>query len=189
MKQCLLLPINLLTELEHIMQDTDLLSEHFTYGEAVRSATATRLGINNTPDDTQLSNMKVQAVGMELVRGVLGFPIHVDSWLRVEALEKIITQPDFIHWCGEHFLDPMASASWQAYFIRKAHPKGFGTDFYCPQFGAPSAIVTAIQASGIKVDECIMEGTWVHVSFDPQMRGLYMLATFTNGVPSYTQLS
>lgn len=37
------------------------------------------------------------------------------------------------------------------------------------------------------VGQCIMEGTWVHISFDPRMRGQFMNAKFDrNGKPTYS---
>jgi hypothetical protein len=163
------------------------LSEHFTAEEATNSSTATRMGIDNTPSDEQLANMKQQAEGMELVRRCLGHPVNVDSWLRVEALEKVLTQKDFIQWCHRHSHDETDPASWTLYFSHKAHPKGFGTDFICQQFGTPEQIVSAIVSADIKFDQLIMEGAWVHISFDPQMRNMIMKATFKDGTPTYTQ--
>ena len=73
------------------------LSEHFTLLEATRSATAERLGISNSPSDTQIANAKIAAAGMEQVRVVLqNKSIHVDSWIRVEELEKVLTRKDFV---------------------------------------------------------------------------------------------
>ena len=162
------------------------LSEHFTLEEACDSPTAIRLGIENHPDYPAIDRMKVAAAGMEIVRAILGQPIHVNSWYRCEALEKLITQKDYIRWCGVHghYMD---DASWAMYFARKGHPKGYAVDFKCPQFGSPLDIVHAIQKTELKFDQLIQEGTWVHISFDPQMRGQVMTATFTDGTPHYTQ--
>jgi hypothetical protein len=162
------------------------LSEHFTTEEACLSSTALRSGIDNTPNDEQLDNMKVAASGIEAVRALLGFPLHVDSWLRVEDLEKILTKKDFVSWCQRH-AEEVDDTSWRAYFQHKAHPKGFAVDFICPDFGTPLDIVHAIQKSGIKFDQLIQEGAWVHVSFAPEMRMQVLTANFTNGTPSYSQ--
>lgn len=50
------------------------------------------------------------------------------------------------------------------------HRKGDAIDFSCPQFGSPFSVAQAIQASDIKYDQLIQEGTWVHISFGPRMR-------------------
>ena len=164
------------------------LSEHFTLHEAIRSSTAERLGINNTPNDMQIANAKIAAGGMEHVRVVLrNKSIHVDSWIRVEELEKVLTRKDFVRWCNARSLPPDNEISWQKYFIRKAHPKGFAVDFVCPAFGTPAEVAKAIRDSAIKFDQLIMEGSWVHISFAPEMRQQVLLATFHDGTPSYTQ--
>jgi hypothetical protein len=162
-----------------------LLSAHFTLEEATLSSTAQRLGIANTPGEAELANMHRAAIGMEFVRAALLQPIHVDSWFRCQALEKVITQKDYVRWCGLHG-QPVNDASWAMYFNRKGHPRGYAVDFVCPQFGTPLDIVHAIQKSGIKFDQLIQEGGWVHISFDPQMRGQVMTATFSDGTPNYT---
>lgn len=164
------------------------LSEHFSLAEAIDSSTAIRMGIDNIPTDEQISNMKIAAAGMEQIRTVLAHPINTNSWLRVEALEKILANKDYISWCGihKHTID---DASWDIYFARKGHPKGFAIDFTCPAFGTPAEIVAKLKDSGIKFDQLLMEGTWVHVSFDPQMRNQVEVVTFVNDTPSYTKVS
>lgn len=162
------------------------ITPHFTLEEATRSSTGQRLGINNTPDASQLAGIYVSAAGMEQVRQILGFPVFIDSWLRVEELEKVLTRKDFLGWCKRH-QHPDNDHSWALYFALKAHPKGFGVDFLCPQFGSPKMIVKKLLAAGLKFDKLIMEGGWVHVSFAPAMRGEYLIATFTDGEPSYTK--
>lgn len=164
-----------------------ILSTHFTLDEATASSTATRLGIDNMPTDTQLANMRVAADGMERVRLALGGnPINVDSWLRVESLERTLTAKDYAAWCGRHG-HRIDDQSWAMYFAHKAHPKGYAVDFTCPAFGTPAEIVKKLRESGIRFDQCIMEGSWVHVSFDPQMRGQFLIATFINGTPTYAE--
>jgi len=160
------------------------LSPNFTLEEAITSPTALRNGIENIPSVEQLAHMRTSAAGMEQVRAILGKPIHVNSWLRVEALEKILTAKDFQRWCAQHGHNP--DSDWPLYFVRKGHPKGYAVDFICPEFGTPAEVAKKIAASALKFDQLIMEGTWVHVSFDPQMRQQVMMATFKDGVPTYS---
>lgn len=164
------------------------LSEHFTLQEGTDSSTAQRLGIDNTPPAEIIEHMKISAAGAEQVRAILGFPMHIDSWYRCEALEKALTEKDYVRWCNAHG-HPVNADSWKEYFARKAHPQGFAIDFLCPQFGNPEAIVKKLKSSGIKFDQLLMEGTWVHISFAPAMRGIVELVTFTNGTPSYKVVS
>jgi hypothetical protein len=43
-----------------------------------------------------------------------------------------------------------------------------------------------LKGSGIAFDQIILEGSWVHVSFDPRLRGQVLTATFNAGTPTYT---
>lgn len=164
------------------------LTEHFTFEEFTKSDTALRLGIDNTPGALVIQNLSVLAHGLEQVRMVLGLPIHVNDAFRCEALEKVLAKNDYIGWCKLH-KRTIDDASWAEYFAGKQHPKGYAADFICPQFGTPEQIVKALLASGIKFDKLIMEGTWVHISFAPAMRQIAMIATFNNGIPSYTEMT
>ncbi len=64
---------------------------------------------------------------------------------------------------------------------------GFAADFVCPSFGSPLEIVKAIAVSNINFDQCIQEGTWVHISFDPAMRREVLTANFHQGEAYYTE--
>lgn len=162
------------------------LSENFTLEELRRSDTAVRLGIDNTPPAWVITNATDAAMGMEKIRSVLGVLVIVHSWFRCEALERVLCARDFPAWCERHekLQDELA---WAEYFKRKRHPKGWCIDFTAPQFGTPLQIVRRIKGSGIKFDQLIMEGNWVHGSFDPRMRAQVLTATFKDGAPTYTQ--
>lgn len=101
---------------------------------------------------------------MELVRGLLGYPVHVLSGLRVEALERVLTQRDFPAWCARRNRQVDAKA-WEEYFATKSHPIGLATDFVCPQFGTPLDICRAISASDIPFEKLIYEHGWVHIAW------------------------
>lgn len=165
------------------------LSPHFTLEELSLSDTATRLGIDNAPPADIVVNLKLLASGLELVRSTLGGPLHINSGYRCEALERVLCEKDFVGWCGRHGKDRRAPGSWSEYFARKGHPRGFCADFVCRSFGTPAKIVDKIRKTTIKFDQLIMEGTWVHVSFAPEMRMMAMTATFTNGTPTFTNLA
>ncbi|EKD22657.1 MAG: Peptidase M15A [uncultured bacterium] len=162
------------------------LTPHFSMEEVTESEYAVRYGIDNqTTDEHILANIKVAALGMEQVRMLLGHPCKINSWLRVEELEKIAAHKDYIGWCKRRTLS-VDDASWFMYFTRKGHPKGYCIDFTCRLFGTPAEVVAKIRASGIRYDQLICEGTWVHISFAPAMRGEVLTATFIKGEPSYT---
>lgn len=141
------------------------LSQHFTLDELVFSSTAVRLGIDNSAPQEVATNLATLAVTLEKVRDILGNnPMHIDSGYRCEALNKAVGGVP-----------------------SSAHVIGFAADFICAAFGQPPAIVRALANSGISFDQLIEEGTWVHISVDPRMRGQVLTAQFTDGIASYTQ--
>lgn len=140
------------------------LTANFRLSEFLRSETAARLGIENLPDEEQLENLHRNARGMEEVRALLGASIHVLSGLRVEALERVLTQRDFPAWCARRGRQVDAQA-WGEYFATKSHPRGLATDFVCPMFGPPIEVCRAIAASGIGFAKLIMEHTWSHIAW------------------------
>jgi hypothetical protein len=134
------------------------LSKNFTLEEAVFSQIGTRKGINNTPGSVQLENMKKCASSLELVRSLLKKPIIIDSWYRSAELNTAIGGVG-----------------------HSAHMEGWAVDFVCPGFGTPIEVAKAIAKSKIKFDQIIYEGTWVHISFNPKLRGEQLTAQFTPG--------
>ena len=68
-----------------------MISDHISYKESTRSNTATRRGINNTPDDEQLTNMELVAEEVfEPLREWVGGPIKINSFFRCPKLNKAI---------------------------------------------------------------------------------------------------
>lgn len=119
------------------------LSPHFSLEEM----TVTTTGLRNHPDDLQLDRLRRNAHNMEAVRDLLGYAIHVHSGFRSPAVNAAVG--------GAATSD---------------HLNGDATDFACPEFGSPYDVAVAIQKSGIKYDQLIQEGTWVHISWGPRMR-------------------
>lgn len=141
-----------------------MLSPHFSLYEATFSSTAERLGIDNTPSAVILEHIRLTAASMENVRVLLRNPVHIDSWYRCGVLNGAVGGSK-----------------------TSAHMDGYAVDFVCTEFGTPLQIVKAIESSGITFDQCIQEGSWVHISFDPKSRFQVLTAHFgPNGV-SYTQ--
>ena len=67
------------------------ISKHITYAEAIHSNTAKRKGIDNTPNPTQVENMKVTAEKIfEPLREFVGGPIKITSMFRSSALNEAI---------------------------------------------------------------------------------------------------
>ena len=68
-----------------------MISEHISYKEGVYSITATRRGIDNTPNDEQLNNMELIAEKIfEPLREWVGGPIKINSFFRCPDLNKAI---------------------------------------------------------------------------------------------------
>ena len=67
------------------------ISEHVSYKEGVRSNTATRLDIDNTPDGYAEGNMAAIAYSIfEPLRKWVGGPIKINSFYRSKKLNKAI---------------------------------------------------------------------------------------------------
>ena len=67
------------------------ISKHISIDEAILSPTALRLGIDNTPNEDVLVNMKLVAERcFEPIRNWYGKPIKVNSFYRCEALNKAV---------------------------------------------------------------------------------------------------
>lgn len=140
------------------------LSTHFSLSEFVTSQTAARLGIDNTPPQAVMRAILRTATGMEGVRTLLSAPIIISSGYRSPELNKAIGGAK-----------------------NSQHVKGEAVDFICPGYGSPLKICKAIVASGIKFDQLIQEGQWVHISFSDANRREVLTADFSNGAATYAK--
>ncbi|MGA2337046.1 MAG: D-Ala-D-Ala carboxypeptidase family metallohydrolase [Terriglobales bacterium] len=117
------------------------ISEHFTLEEFSFSETAARLGLDNTPIPTVITNLDLVAAVMERIRTLLGDrPIVVRSGYRSVAVNKAVGG-----------------------VATSAHCHGLACDFVCPTFGTPAEVALVILKSGIEYDQLILEYGWVHV--------------------------
>ncbi len=124
------------------------ISAHFHLDEFVNSQTAVCQGIDNNPTAAIILRLQRTAVGMELVRNLLGAPIIISSGYRSPALNKAVG----------------GAANSQ-------HMTGEAVDFTCPGFGSPAQVVEAIKGSAIPYDQVITEfSRWVHISFADKNR-------------------
>ena len=68
-----------------------MISKHISYKEGTRSVTAIRLGIDNTPNDEQLSSMELISEKIfEPLRKWVNGPIKINSFFRCPDLNKAI---------------------------------------------------------------------------------------------------
>ena len=141
-----------------------MLSEHFSLDEFTASQEATRHSINNTPSEKVVENIRMLAALLEQIRELLGgHSIHISSGYRSLMLNRHIGSSD-----------------------TSAHIRGWAADFTCPSFGSPIAVAKKIAESNLKFDQLIYEGTWVHISCDPQNRRQLLTARFKDGHTYYT---
>jgi len=83
-----------------------MISEHISEKEAVKSITALRLGIDNTPDADSLNNMKIIAEKVfEPLRKWVGGPIKINSFFRSNALNQAIGGSSRSQHCQGRALD------------------------------------------------------------------------------------
>ena len=67
------------------------LSEHFSLGEFVRSSTAQRMGIDNTPDAEAIENLRNLCTKvLEPLREHLGQPVVITSGFRSKRLNEVV---------------------------------------------------------------------------------------------------
>ena len=141
------------------------LSQHFSLKELTRSYEGIRHGIDNTPDKKILANLEILADKLEELRTLFGTKIVVLSGYRCEKLNTLIGGSK-----------------------KSAHMQGLAADIICPGWHTPEQMQALLRKSGIKVDQCIEEGTWLHVSFASPLRNEYLKATFSNGKVSYKKV-
>jgi zinc D-Ala-D-Ala carboxypeptidase len=119
------------------------LSENFSLEELTASETAARKGIDNTPSEEVINNLKRLAAALQEVRALLNHrAILVSSGYRSPELNQAVG--------GSATSD---------------HCKGLAADFICPSYGTPNDIIRAIAASGLSFKQVIREfDRWVHLS-------------------------
>ena len=125
------------------------LSTHFSLKELTRSQTAERKGINNTPDDSEIENLKLVCENiLEPVREHYGIPFTPSSGFRSFELNKAI-----------------GSSS------KSQHITGKAVDFEIP--GVPNMEVALWIKEHLDYDQLLLEfykekipdSGWVHCSY------------------------
>ena len=146
------------------------LSPHFTYGEFIASQTASRLGIDNTPNEYQTQNMIALANNvLEPIRAFFGKSVFVSSGYRCPKLNTAIG----------------GSRTSQ-------HMQGEAADIVISGVDITYLYRWIILRSGITYDQIIWEfDSWVHISFkrDGRNRMLNTVATKVNGATHYQHYS
>ncbi|MGA7647463.1 MAG: D-Ala-D-Ala carboxypeptidase family metallohydrolase [Terriglobales bacterium] len=145
---------------------TSHLSQHFTLEELTYSATAERIGLDNTPTSAVLANLRLVAAVMETIRVLVGGkPIVVHSGYRSVQVNRALGGVG-----------------------TSAHCQGLACDFVCPGFGTPIEVALAILKSDIEYDQLILEYGWVHVGL-PQVGSVFRREALTKRSPGAAYVS
>jgi hypothetical protein len=149
------------------------LSKNFTLNELTKSQEATRLGIDNTPNEEQILNLKILCEKiLQPVRDFYGMPLSISSGYRSVALCEVIGSS-----------------------AKSQHTKGQAADFEI--FGVANKEVAEFIVKNLEYDQCILEfwnenepnSGWVHCSYSTNSnRKQYLKAEKLNGRIVYTVL-
>lgn len=142
------------------------ISKYLTYREVVRSATAKRRGINNTPSKAVLENLKDVALNVfDKVREHIGGPLGVTSGYRSKELNIAIG--------GAKYSDHMTG-------------KALDIDVDVYGHGTNAEVFNYIK-DNLEFDKLIWEfgdnnePAWVHVSYDPKRNRGIVLKAYKEG--------
>lgn len=118
------------------------ITPHFTLEELTASEAADRNGWDNTPNESELQNLKRLADFLEQVKVVLGGkPIMVNSAFRCKLVNDAVGSKD-----------------------SSQHRIGCAADIRVPGM-TPDQVVKAVIASGLHFDQIIREfDRWTHIS-------------------------
>lgn len=142
------------------------LSQHLTLNECIKSNTATRLGISNTPGEDHLANLKeVAEYVFEPIRNHFKVPIGISSGYRSPRLNKAVKGS-----------------------LTSDHCKGMALDLDAEIFGGvTNAEIFHFIKDNLEFKQLIWEygddnePAWVHVSFDKNNNMKKVLKTLKGG--------
>ena len=150
------------------------LSKNFTLNELTKSQEATRLGIDNTPNEEQINNLKILCEKLlQPIRDFYGMPLSISSGYRSVALCEAIGSS-----------------------AKSQHTKGQAADFEI--FNITNKDVADFIVQNLDYDQCILEfwnendpnSGWVHCSYNSAgNRKQYLKAEKLNGRVVYTILN
>jgi len=125
------------------MLDLSVLNrKNFKGNEFIASDTAKKHGIDNSVyDATVLANLNRTADKAQEIRNLLGKTLKINSGYRCLELNRKLGSKD-----------------------TSQHVKGQAIDFICPKSGVPEDIIHLLKRENVIVDQCLMEGTWIHLS-------------------------
>ena len=148
------------------------LTENFTLSEMVKSETALRHGLDNTPGDTEIANLKRLAENvLQPIRNHYKTGVKVNSGFRHPNVNAAVG--------GSKTSD---------------HCRGQAADIEIP--GVANAALAEWISKNLKFTQLILEAYtkgipdsgWVHVSYNPDnLKCEVLTATFVNGKAQYSK--
>jgi hypothetical protein len=149
------------------------LSKSFTLNELTKSQEATRLGIDNIPNEEHIENLKILCEKiLQPLRDYYGMPVSVSSGYRSVALCEAVGSS-----------------------AKSQHTKGQAADFEI--FGVANKDVADFITQNLEYDQCILEfwnenepnSGWVHCSFNKDgNRKQYLKAQKVSGKIVYSPM-
>ena len=116
---------------------------NFTISELVKSDTAEKNGLNNTPDINSLDNLlELIFYVLQPLREKLGKPMVITSGFRSVKVNELVGGVD-----------------------NSQHLYGQAVDFVVNGM-TPKQVVEFVTKSGIEFDQLIDEGSWTHISYN-----------------------
>jgi hypothetical protein len=150
------------------------LSKSFTLNELTKSREATRLGIENIPNEEHIENLKILCEKiLQPLRDYYGMPVSISSGYRSVALCEAVGSS-----------------------AKSQHTKGQAADFEI--FGIANKELADWITTNLEYDQCILEfwnenepnSGWVHCSYnDLGNRKQYLKANKENGKIIYSLIS
>jgi len=149
------------------------LSKSFTLNELTKSQEATRLGIENIPNETHIENLKILCEKiLQPLRDYYGLPVSISSGYRSVALCEAIGSS-----------------------AKSQHTKGQAADFEI--FGVANKDVADFIIQNLDYDQCILEfwnenesnSGWIHCSYSKESnRKQYLKAQKVSGKIVYSPM-
>ena len=149
------------------------LSKSFTLNELTKSQEATRLGIDNIPNEEHVENLKILCEKiLQPLRDYYGMPVSVSSGYRSVTLCEAVGSS-----------------------AKSQHTKGQAADFEI--FGVANKDVADFITQNLEYDQCILEfwnenepnSGWVHCSFNKDgNRKQYLKAQKVSGKIVYSPM-
>jgi zinc D-Ala-D-Ala carboxypeptidase len=159
------------------------ISKHVSYNEGIRSSTASRMGMDNDPNATQLLNMSLLSEEIfEPLREYVGGPIRINSFFRSKELNKAVG--------GAHkFIDG-------AYVATSQHCKGEAFDLDDSYGHKTNAEMYEFIKDNLSYDQLIWEfgsdenPSWLHVSYvsEEENRNVRLKAYKESGKTKYKSI-